>query len=125
MAKSKKRIYEPLEKVIVTKDQVAKIAYVAADRNGSTGIYGNGGWQVRVASALQDAQEHRYKLTNYDYVMPYSDEMWDAFQRLDAMRNELSGFFHDLRNGKIPKKLQPVVQGNLFNIENTRPIGRE
>lgn len=125
MAKDTRRVYEPLAKVIVTRENIAKIGYVVADKTGSTGIFGKGQWQVRIAYNIEDAQEHRNKLVSYDYVMPFTDDIWAAFERLDRMRWELTDLFHQLRKGKIPARLQPVTQGSLFAIENTRPIGRE
>lgn len=121
MAKKAKRIYEPLERIIITKEMTPKLGYVVADRQGSTGIYGKGQWQIRTASALEDAQEHRFKLVNYDYVLPYSDELWNAFQRLEERRLRLGELYTQLRKGKIPTELQPVVQGFLFAKENSQP----
>lgn len=119
MKKKARRVYEPLERVIVTRDQIARIGYVASDLKGNTGIYGEGVWQIRVAYYLEDAQEHRSKLISYDYVLPYTDEVWAAFLRLEKMRLNVGSLFEELRKGKIPDELQPVKQGFLFDAQNT------
>lgn len=112
-----KRVYEPLQKVILT-DKRPRIGYVVADRKGSTGIFGRSVWQVRVATTLEEAQEHAHKLVNYDHVLPYTDDLWDAFQRLEKKFMDLTDLLHTLKKGKIPKELLPYVQGDFFTIES-------
>lgn len=120
--KQTKRVYEPLAKVIITdpsySSAAARIGYVVEDRKGSTGLYGDGRWMVRVSTSLEDAQEHHFKLVNYDYVMPYTDVLWQAFERLETMAEEIRELYATLRKGIIPPKLTPVVQGTLFSKEN-------
>lgn len=113
--KTKKRIYEPLTKVIVAVSPPAKIGYVAEDSKGSTGLYGNGKWMVRVASSEEEAREHAYKLISYDRVLPYSDALWTAFSKLMDMALEIGDMFQELRTGKIPPKLRAVMQQSLFD----------
>lgn len=126
MAKDKGRIYQHMEKVIVTAKDVARIGYVVASKtDGSTGLYADGAARVRVCYNLEDAQEHRYSIINGIHVMPYKQELWDAFERLVQREMECRAMFIQLVNGRIPKELAAVVQGDLFKIENTRPLGRE
>lgn len=126
MAKDKGRIYQHMEKVIVTAKEVARVGYVVASRSdGSTGLYVDGHPRVRVCYNLEDAREHRYSIINGLHVMPFSQELWDAFERLVQKEIECRAMFAQLANGKVPKELMPVVQGDLFKIENTRPVGRE
>lgn len=74
---------------------------------------------VRVARHEEDAKEHRFKLVSYDHVLPYTDTLWMAFERLQAMGEELNELYRQLCKGIIPLKLTAVVQGDLFDKENT------
>lgn len=118
-----KRVYQPFEKVIVTKELNPRIGYVVANKDGNTGVYGKGQWQVRIAYNMEDAQEGVNKLINYNYVLPYSQDLWEACERLEKKRLELGELYMQLRKGVIPKELQPLVQGSFFAIE--MPVTRK